>query len=67
MVFEILAKKEEIILKPKKESLRDQLEQQFNAIDLNEFEQYKHEVLSPFLDMPSEGMELLDEEKNIPT
>lgn len=67
MVFEIVAKNEEIILKPKKEFLRDQLANKFNSVDLKEFEQYKRETLSPFLDMPSEGMELLDEEKNITT
>ncbi len=62
MVFEIFAEKEEIILKPKKESMREQLAKEFNSINLDEFEKYKRETLSPFLNMPLQGMELLDEE-----
>jgi len=62
MVFEISAEKEEIILKPKKKSMREKLAGKFNSINIDEFEKYKRNTLSTFLNMPSRGMEILDEE-----
>ena len=62
MVFEIFMEKEEIILKPKTEPMRKKLAKEFNSINLDEFEEYKRETLSPFLKTPLQGMELLDEE-----
>ncbi|MEA2060172.1 MAG: AbrB/MazE/SpoVT family DNA-binding domain-containing protein [Thermodesulfobacteriota bacterium] len=62
MVFEILTEEEKIILKPQKKTKREKLADKFNSIDLDEFEKYKQETLTPFLNMSSKGMELLDEE-----
>jgi antitoxin component of MazEF toxin-antitoxin module len=62
MVFEIFAEKERIILKPQEKTKREKLADEFNSINLNDFEKYNQEILAPFLNMPSKGMELLDEE-----
>lgn len=62
MVFEIFAEKEKIILKPQEKTKRDKLADEFNSINLDDFKKYKQETLAPFLNMPSKGMELIDEE-----
>ena len=62
MVFEIFVEKEKIILQPPKKTMREQLSKEFNLIDLDAFEKYKLEILSPFLNTSSQGLELLDEE-----
>ncbi len=62
MIFEIFAEKEKIILKPQEKTKRQKLMDEFNSISLDDFEKYKQETLAPFLNMPAEGMELLDEE-----
>ncbi len=38
--------------------MREQLAKKFSSINLDEFEKYKRETLSPLLNMPSQGMEL---------
>ena len=62
MVFEIFVENEKIILKPQKKIMREQLSKEFNLINLDDFEKYKLEILSPFLNTSSQGLELLDEE-----
>ena len=42
--------------------MREQLLKEFNLINLDDFEKYKLEILSPFLNTSSQGLELLDEE-----
>ncbi len=49
MVFEIFVENEKIILKPQKKIMREQLSKEFNLINLDDFEKYKLEILSPFL------------------
>ena len=53
MVFEIFAEKERIILKPQEKTKRDKLADEFNSINLDNFEKYKQVTLSPFFNMPS--------------
>ena len=45
-----------------KKKMREQLLKEFNLINLDDFEKYKLEILSPFLNTSSQGLELLDEE-----
>lgn len=62
MIFDIFAEEETIVLKPHNKSMRLELAEKFKAIDLNEFETYKEETLSPLMNIQSVGMESFDED-----